>query len=60
MRAMFCSKRDLVQAFDRALEVDADFVTAYAVSDNGGGAFDLEETRKVLGFQPQDNAEDYF
>jgi NAD+ dependent glucose-6-phosphate dehydrogenase len=60
MRAMFCSKRDLVQAFDRSLEVDADFVTAYAVSDNNGGVFDLEETKRVLGFQPQDNAENYF
>jgi NAD+ dependent glucose-6-phosphate dehydrogenase len=60
MRAMFCSKRDLVQSFDRALKADADFVAAYAVSDNGGGVFDLEETRRILGFQPQDNAEDYF
>jgi NAD+ dependent glucose-6-phosphate dehydrogenase len=60
MRAMFCSKRDLVQAFERALEVDVGFVAAYAVSDNAGGAFDLEETRKRLNFQPRDNAEAYF
>jgi NAD+ dependent glucose-6-phosphate dehydrogenase len=60
MRAMFCSKRDLVQAFDRALEVEEHFVSAFAVSDNGGGVFDLEKTRKVLNFRPRDNADAYF
>lgn len=59
MRAVFCSKCDLVQAFSKALEVDADFLTAFAVSNNSRGIFDLEETRSRLGFIPQDNAEAY-
>ncbi len=60
MRAVFCSKRDLVAAFRAALEVETQFLTAFAVSDNTNGVFDLTETKKKLGFLPQDNAEDYF
>jgi nucleoside-diphosphate-sugar epimerase len=60
MRAVFCSKRDLVQAFAKALEVDTSFLAAFAVSDNSRAVFDLTETKKKLGFLPQDNAENYF
>lgn len=60
MRAMFLSQRDLVQAFQRALEVDTRFTIAYAISNNDRRVFDLEETEKTLGFKPQDNAEEYF
>jgi len=59
MRAVFCSKRDLVQAFTRGVEIDEEFLVAFAVSDNSLGVFDLTETRKTLGFLPQDNAENY-
>lgn len=60
IRAMFLSQRDCVQAFRRALEVDTNFVIAYAISNNERRVFDLVETEKMLGFYPQDNAEDYF
>jgi nucleoside-diphosphate-sugar epimerase len=60
MRAVFCSKRDLVQAFDKALGVDASFMAAFVTSDNTDNVFDLAETRKILGFNPQDNSEKYF
>jgi nucleoside-diphosphate-sugar epimerase len=60
MRAVFCSKRDLVQAFDQALEVQTDFLPAFVTSDNTRNVFDLAETKKKLGFQPKDNAESYF
>lgn len=60
MRAVFCSKRDLVLAFERALEIDTAFICAFAVSNNSRAVFDLEETKKTLGFIPQDNAENYF
>lgn len=59
MRAVFCSKRDLTEAFRCAVETDADFLTAFAVSDNGRPVFDLAQTRQRLGFKPRDNAEDY-
>ena len=60
MRAVFCSKRALVQAFDKGLEVDTAFLAAFVTSNNARNVFDLTETRKKLGFAPQDNAETYF
>lgn len=59
-RAMFLSQRDCVAAFTRALEVNTDFLLAYAISNNDRRCFDLTETRERLGFYPQDNSEDYF
>jgi NAD+ dependent glucose-6-phosphate dehydrogenase len=60
MRGIFISHRDLVQAMRRALEVDGTFVAAFAVSNNSHGLFDLDETRAVLGYDPQDDADAYF
>ncbi|MSR84243.1 MAG: NAD(P)-dependent oxidoreductase [Candidatus Latescibacteria bacterium] len=60
LRAMFLSHRDCVEAHCRALEVEARYLLAYVVSDNGRRVFDLEETRRTLGFVPQDDAETYF
>lgn len=60
LRAMFLSKRDCVQAFTRALEVETNLLIAYAISNNGRRVFDLRETEEKLGFYPQDDAEDYF
>ncbi|MFH0838772.1 MAG: NAD(P)-dependent oxidoreductase [Candidatus Omnitrophota bacterium] len=60
MRAIFLSHRDLIQAFTKALEIDTDFLAAFAVSNNSTNVFDLAETKKKLGFSPQDNAQDYF
>lgn len=59
MRAVFCSHRDLVSAFSRALAVDVGFLAAFAVSANSRGVFDLTETREKLGFHPQDDADRY-
>ena len=60
VRAIFLSKRDCVEAFARALEVNADYLLAYAISNNDRRYFDLTETREKLGFNPKDNAETYF
>ena len=60
LRAMFLSHRDCVEAHRRALEVDTRYLLAYVVSDNGRRVFNLEETRRALGFEPQDDAEDHF
>jgi len=60
MRAMFCSNRDLLQAFEKAIEIDKDYLIAFAISNNDKKIIDLEETQTSLGFFPQDNASDYF
>jgi len=58
-RVLHLSKRDLIDVFDKALNVDKAYMVAYAVSDNHPAVFDLTETRQELGFYPQDNAEPY-
>jgi NAD+ dependent glucose-6-phosphate dehydrogenase len=61
MRAMFCSQRDLVQSFERAIQVDLQrkFLAAFAISNNRDRLFDLTETRSALGYDPQDDAQAY-
>ena len=59
-RAMFLSERDCVEAFTRALEVNVDYLVAYAISNNKERIFDLKETKRKLGFHPKDRAEAYF
>ena len=59
--ANWCSQRDIVQVIDRSiaapptLRYDIFFVT----SNNRWGYRDLEHTRKVLGYVPQDSAEEH-
>ena len=60
MRAMFLSHRDCVQAHRRAIESEGRFLLAYVISDNERRVFDLTETKRILGYQPEDNAERYF
>lgn len=57
--AMFISKRDMVQAVKLALEIDREFLLAYAISNNDSRIFDLAETNEQLGFYPVDNSADY-
>jgi nucleoside-diphosphate-sugar epimerase len=59
MNAVFCSKRDLVQAFDLGLQAECSFLPAFVTSNNTDNVFDLAETRKTLGFKPQDNSSKY-
>lgn len=50
------SPRDAVQLLQRAIEVKGvRHVVAHGISDNGGKRLDLEETRRVLGYQPLDD-----
>jgi nucleoside-diphosphate-sugar epimerase len=58
MRALFLSRRDCIHAFRRAIEINTNYLVAYATSDNRQyGIFDLEETREKLGFFPQDSSD---
>ncbi len=60
MRAMFLSQRDCIQAHIRALQVESRFLIAFIVSNNRRRVFDLEETKINLGFEPKDDAEEFF
>ena len=57
----WCSQRDIVQVIERSIEAPESlrFDIFFATSNNRWGYRDLEHTRQVLGYEPQDNAEDH-
>ena len=59
-RLMWLSNRDFAHLFERAVNADAGAWPAPAIVVNGmsantGMAWSLEETRRLLGYQPQDD-----
>ncbi len=59
--SVWCSQRDILDAIERSINAPDDlrYDIYFVLSDNKWGYRDLEHPRKVLGFQPQDRAEDY-
>lgn len=59
--AVWCSHRDIAQMIERCLAAPADlrFDIFYAVSDNKWNYRDLSHAHQVVGFAPQDNAENH-
>jgi nucleoside-diphosphate-sugar epimerase len=59
-QAIWCSHRDIVQLLERCLNAPADlrFDVFFGVSDNRYNLVDLEHARQVLGYAPQDHAQD--
>ena len=57
--AMWISDRDIAQLIHRSLEADLKFGIFYGTSNNTPGIFDLDDTKRVLGYEPQDRVEDY-
>ncbi len=58
LRALYLSKRDCIQFFRHAIEIETDYLVAYATSENRQyGIFDLTETKEKLGYRPQDNSD---
>jgi len=59
--SVWCSQRDVAQMVERAIAAAADvrFGVFYVVSDNKWSYRDLEHARAVLGYAPQDRAEDH-
>jgi nucleoside-diphosphate-sugar epimerase len=58
-QGMWLSDRDMAQAFEKAVAAPADvrFAVLNLMSANPGMRWDIETTRKVLGYVPQDGAE---
>ncbi|MBE9201577.1 MULTISPECIES: NAD(P)-dependent oxidoreductase [unclassified Nodularia (in: cyanobacteria)] len=57
----WCSSRDLAQIVRRSLEHDnLGFQIFYAVSGNTRRYWDISNAQKLLGYEPEDNAEIYF
>lgn len=59
--ANWCSQRDIVQMIDLSIGAPASlkFDIFFATSENRWGYRDLEHARQVLGYAPQDRAEDH-
>ena len=56
----WCSPEDLAQLVLRCLQAeDLGFQVFYAVSDNKKRLWDIDNARKLVGFKPKSNAEDY-
>lgn len=58
---MWCSHRDLAQLVQKCLEAPESlrYDTFYGVSNNTWGFNDFQHAREVLGYEPQDNAEQH-
>ncbi len=55
--SMWLSPRDCVQLLQRAVEAEGiEFFIAHGVSNNRFKRLDISETRRVLGYDPQDDA----
>lgn len=50
--------RDMSQLVHRSLQTDCPFGIFYGISANTPAAFDLSETRRLLGYEPQYNVQD--
>lgn len=58
--ATWLSHRDLVQLVEKSLEAcDVKYDVFYGVSDNTWRFWDISHARKVIGYEPRDNAEDH-
>jgi nucleoside-diphosphate-sugar epimerase len=53
------SPRDMAQLTWRSIETPATWGIFYAISGNTRRYWDIADTQKVLGFEPEDNAETY-
>lgn len=60
MKAIWQSRRDFAQQVDCCLRDDSvSFDIFYGLSDNSRRWFDLEHARSVIGYNPQDNGEEW-
>ena len=59
--SVWCSQRDIAQMVQRCIDAPQSLklATFYAVSDNKWGYRSLDNARRELGFEPEDNAEQH-
>lgn len=53
------SPRDMAQLTWRSIESNVSWGIFYAISGNTRRYWDISDTQRVLGYEPEDNAEDY-
>src|SRR5258705_8442529 len=52
----WCSPRDLTQLLVKSLRAPLSFAIFFGVSNNTGRFWDISNSRKLVGYQPVDNA----
>lgn len=59
--SLWCSQRDIAQMIEKCIEAPETlkFDIFYALSDNKWGYRDIEHARDVVGYEPQDRAEEH-
>jgi nucleoside-diphosphate-sugar epimerase len=59
--AIFTSYRDVAQCLRLCVQAPSSLMydCFYCISNNSRGYRDIEHTRKVLGYEPQDSADDF-
>lgn len=59
--SVWCGQRDIAQMIERCIEAPENlkFDLFYAVSNNRWSYRDIDHARQVIGFEPQDAAEEY-
>lgn len=50
---LYLSRRDVAQVMERALMSDIKFGTYFAISENPNNMFDIEPTKRELGYKPE-------
>jgi uronate dehydrogenase len=56
----WCSPRDLTQLLVKSLQAQLDFAIFFGVSNNTGRFWDISNAARLIGYEPMDNAADYF
>jgi nucleoside-diphosphate-sugar epimerase len=56
----WCSPRDLTQLLVKSLRSRVRFAIFFGVSKNTGRFWDIRNARKLVGYEPVDNAADYY
>jgi nucleoside-diphosphate-sugar epimerase len=59
-RKGWLSQRDLLQLVRKSLQSNVVFGIYYGMSNNAGGFWDITNARLELGYEPQDDASDYW
>ena len=58
-QAMWLSYRDCAHLFERSIIADYGFEIVYGISDNDRKYYSIENTRRVLDYEPTDNSAEY-
>jgi len=57
--ATWLSHRDTVQLLRRSIETDVGFGIYYGISGNTRATWSIRNAKEELGYEPEDDAEDY-